>query len=168
GTSWLFAENLGLGNLNFLITNEKLPGFGFGVVGEFDDYLDTNTFLEKVQSVTFSPLRWCLGKDEKIKKVSLVAGSGINFVESALENGSDAFISADIKYHIFHKYNRKIMLVDPGHWEMEYFVPLGFKNLFEKVFINQVKLYVSKVYTNPVKYFVNDNYNEIQKSKLLK
>ncbi len=168
GTSWLFAEKLGLKNIDILVKNEKFPEFGFGVVGEFDNYLDINTFLDKVQGVTSSPLRWCLGKDVKIKNVSLVAGSGISFVESALEIGADAFITADIKYHTFHKYSGKIMLVDPGHWEMEYLVPLGFKNLFERIFINQVELYVSKVYTNPVKYFVNENYNEIQKSKLLK
>lgn len=168
GTSWLFAEKLGLNDLEFLVPNEKQPEFGFGVVGEFEDFLEINTFLEKVQSVTFSPLRWCVGKAEVVKRVGLVAGSGISFVELALKAGADAFITADIKYHLFHNYNNKIMLVDPGHWEMEYLVPFGFKNLLEKIFINQMELYVSKIYTNPVKYFTYENYNEIQKSKLLK
>lgn len=163
GTSWLFAEKLGLVNLEFLVPNRLKEGFGFGVVGEFEKPLEENEILERVQDITFSPLRWCRGKSEKIRKVALVGGSGMGFVRNAYEVGADAFITADIKYHSFHEYDGKMMLIDPGHWEMEYLVPFGLKNLLDSIFKQELIFFVSNIYTNPVRYFVKENFNEKQK-----
>lgn len=163
GTSWLFAEKLGLVNLDFLVANPKHSGFGFGVVGEFQQPIAEKEFLELVQKVTFSPLRWCKGKSGKISKVAIVGGSGMGFAKDAFQLPSDAFITADIKYHSFHEYNGRMMLVDPGHWEMEYFVPIGLKNLFENIFKQEITFFVSNIYTNPVRYFAEIDYNEKQK-----
>ncbi len=163
GTSWLFAEKLGLCNIDFLLLNEKDANYGFGVIGELQFPMEVTQFLKKLQQVTNSPLRWCQGKSDYVMKVALVCGSGMSFVQNAFNAGVDAFITADIKYHNFHEYNGRMALIDPGHWEMEYLVSVGLKNLLEQEFKEDLKFFVSKVYTNPIKYYPNEEYNKIQR-----
>jgi len=168
GTSWLFAERLNIGNLDFLVPNKEYPNFGFGVVGEYEEPLKYIEFLERIQNITYSPLRWCEGKTKFVKKVAIVGGSGMNFAPNAYLNNADAFITADIKYHSFHEYKGKMMLVDPGHWEMEYLVPQGLKNLLKSIFKEELSLFVSMIYTNPVNYYAGEEFNELQKKLLNK
>lgn len=167
GTSWIFAEKLGLKNIEFLVKSEKNPNFGFGIIGNLESPISDEELLMKVQSITFSPLRWCRGKTNSVRKVALVGGSGINFAQAAYENDVDVFITADVKYHNFHQFIGRMMIVDPGHWEMEYLVPQGLKNLFENIFKNEIRFFVSNIYTNPISYFVEGNFNEKQKRYLL-
>ncbi len=167
GTSWIFGKRIGLKILEFLEKNPRIENFGIGVVGEYNPSLEKFDFLSRIAQITFSPLRWCEGKSDRIKKVGIVAGSGMSFAELALQKNVDAFITADISYHSFHRYNGKMMLVDPGHWEMEYFVAESMKSLFEEAFNPQLPFFVSNIYTNPVRYFADKNYNEIQKKELL-
>ncbi len=167
GTSWLFAERLGLANLDFLVPNDKYPGFGFGVIGNFESPINELEMLEKVQELTYSPLRWCKGRTDELRKVAIVGGSGMSFAKNAFDSKSDVFITADIKYHSFHEYNGRMMLIDPGHWEMEYLVPWGLRNLFLEIFKQEVKIFVSNVYTNPIKYFLKGNVIETQRMLVL-
>jgi dinuclear metal center YbgI/SA1388 family protein len=168
GTSWLFAERLNIGNLDFLVPNKEYPNFGFGVVGEYEEPLKYVEFLGRIQNITYSPLRWCEGKTKFVKKVAIVGGSGMNFAPNAYLHNADAFITADIKYHSFHEYKGKMMLVDPGHWEMEYLVPDGLKNLLTSIFKEELSLFVSTIYTNPVNYYAGEEFNELQKKLLNK
>ncbi|MCX7907992.1 MAG: Nif3-like dinuclear metal center hexameric protein [Ignavibacteria bacterium] len=167
GTSWLLAERLGLSNLEFLLPNEKREGFGFGVVGEFENFVTDLYLLEKVQGITNSPIRWCIGSSRNIKKIAVVGGSGMNFAKNAYEKNVDAFLTADIKYHDFHYYKGKMMLIDPGHWETEYLVPFGMKKFVDAIFNDEITFFVSNIYTNPVEYFSKEEYNLKQKRVLL-
>jgi len=167
GTSWIFAKMIGLDVKGFLSENANFQNFGFGVFGEYTPEISVLEFLGRISDVTFSPLRWCKGKRDFISKVAVVAGSGFSFAEIAFEKNIDAFVTADISYHNFHKYNGKMMLVDPGHWEMEYFVAYALKELLEETFNGDLKFFVSNVYTNPVKYFADKNYNDYQEKELL-
>jgi dinuclear metal center YbgI/SA1388 family protein len=167
GTSWIFANRIGLVVTGFLLENKYLQGFGFGVVGEFPSPITELDFLSRISKITYSPLRWCKGKSDFVSKVAVVAGSGFSFAELAYEKEVDAFVTADISYHNFHKYNGKMILVDPGHWEMEYFVAKALKELFEEFFNGEVSFFVSNIYTNPVRYFAEKNYNLIQENNLL-
>lgn len=164
GTSWLFANALGLIELDFLEPNRRFEKFGMGVYGKFEKPILIEEFLQKIQKITQSPLRWCKGKVEFIQSVGILGGSGISYAEKAFAKGVDAFITADISYHYFHKYNGKLMIVDPGHWEMEYFVTIGLSKLFMQIFDpDEIEIIPSLVYTNPVHYWSKDYFNQKQK-----
>lgn len=164
GTSWIFANALGLGEIEFLEPNSKFDKFGMGVYGKFDKQVPVEKFLLQIQKITQSPLRWCKGKTDFIQYVGILGGSGISYSERAFEKGMDAFITADVSYHYFHKYNGKLMVVDPGHWEMEYFVPFGLSKLLKQIFsFDELEIIPSLVYTNPVNYLSKDNFNRKQK-----
>lgn len=165
GTSWLFANALGLEEIDFLEPNPEFEKFGMGVYGKFEKRVPVTEFLLRIQKITQSPLRWCRGKADFIQYVGILGGSGISYSERAFEKRMDAFITADVSYHYFHKYNGKLMVVDPGHWEMEYFVPFGLSKLLMQVFsFDKLEIIPSLVYTNPVNYLSKDNFNRKQKT----
>ncbi|MGQ9818307.1 MAG: Nif3-like dinuclear metal center hexameric protein [Candidatus Kapaibacteriales bacterium] len=158
GPSWLFANQIGLNVEEFLIPHQKYLDFGIGVYGSFQNPLLFENLLDKIYRTTYSPLRWCKGKAENITTLAIVAGSGMHYANIAYQRGADAFVSADISYHNFHKFNGKMMLIDPGHWEMEYPVPFGLGKLLTEHFNKfGVTVYISKAYTNPVNYYPSSN-----------
>jgi putative NIF3 family GTP cyclohydrolase 1 type 2 len=126
--------------------------------------------LELISNVSASPLRYSVIEDSLlIDRIAIVGGSGISFLNDAIESGAQAFITADVSYHKFHEVFGKIMLIDPGHYEMEQFVSKGLAKLISKELLNetQVAILTSQVYTNPVRYFPNNiNYENKQKNYL--
>lgn len=169
GTSNILTKKLGLKRLGFLVPDNEYDGHGMGVIAESDDELNSEALLDKVQTVCNSPLRYTIGSNDVIRKIAIVGGSGSSFIKDALKSGADAFITADITYHIFHEVKGKMMLVDPGHYEMEQFVPLGLLDFFkEQLDENQFDFILnSKSLTNPVYYYPSINYREKQKKYLI-
>jgi dinuclear metal center YbgI/SA1388 family protein len=156
GTSKILADKLKLNIVSTLIPNNEFPGCGMGVIAHPDEIITSRELLDRISSVCNSPIRYCPGRENKdIYNIGIVGGSGSSFIDDALSNELDAFITADITYHNYHKVLGKMMLIDPGHYEMEQFVPDGIaKLLHEKLDKNEYKnLIVSSCLTNPVKYF---------------
>jgi dinuclear metal center YbgI/SA1388 family protein len=126
---------------------------GSGMTGEFDQPVSETEFLNLVKKafhlkiVKHTPLL-----NKAIKKVAFCGGSGAFLIKSAINSGSDAYISADIKYHEFFDADGKILIADTGHFENEQFTPEIFIELIQKKFTT-FATYLSKVNTNPVNYF---------------
>ena len=172
GTSKILADKLGFKIESFLVADEKFENRGMGVIASPENPVTKNEILGKVSDATGSPLRYSEGKSGMISRVAIVGGSGTSFMDAALESGVDAFITADITYHTFHAMHGKMMLIDPGHYEMEQFVPLGVAKLLVDTLDREKKEYnkvlISKVRTNPVNYYPdNEKYVEMQNNYLL-
>lgn len=126
---------------------------GSGMTGEFEKAMPENEFLTllkrvfNLKTVKHTPLL-----NKPIKKVSFCGGSGAFLIKNAINSGSDAYISADIKYHEFFEADSKILIADTGHFENEQFTPEIFYELIQKKFTT-FATYLSKVNTNPVNYF---------------
>lgn len=166
GTSRLLANKLELEFVDFLVPNIKISNTGMGIIVKPNVKLNESELLEKVHSVCCSPLKYCNGINSQINRIAIVGGSGISFLNNVLNSNIQAFITADVSYHYFHQVKNKIMLIDPGHYEMEQFVPNGIaellKNNVSKSEIESIK--VSKVYTNPINYYpLSDLYESKQK-----
>lgn len=65
----------------------------------------------------------------EIKKIAFCAGSGSEFIQEAVENGADAFVTGDVKFHT--AVETPIVLFDIGHFEGEIPVLGVFKRLLE-------------------------------------
>ncbi|WP_185865146.1 Nif3-like dinuclear metal center hexameric protein [Blattabacterium cuenoti] len=132
-------------NINFRV--------GIGIIGilekEMNEY-DFLFFLKKKMNLLF--IRHSQLRKKNIKKVSIITGSGSFGIIPAMKEGSDVFISSDIKYHDFFKSNQEMLIVDIGHYESEKFVKKMLKTFLEKKFPS-IFAYESKIDTNPVKYF---------------
>ena len=76
----------------------------------------------------------------KIVQVSLIGdtGSGTEFIQEAFENGADALVTGDLKFHT--ALDSPIVVFDIGHFESEIMV----LDVFEKLINNYVKVVRAK------------------------
>ncbi|MBM2815395.1 MAG: hypothetical protein HW421_2157 [Ignavibacteria bacterium] len=169
GTSKILADRLGLQFESFLIPNSKLKNFGMGIIASTYKLLTEEELISKVHDVCSSPLRFCTGSGQKIEKIAIVGGSGSSFLDEAITSGAQAFITADISYHNFHKAQRKIMLIDAGHYETEQHNPFYLAKLLSENIdtSGNLKIISSKKVTNPVRYYPEtENYFNKQMSNI--
>lgn len=126
---------------------------GSGMTGEFEKALSETEFLTLVKKVFhLKVLKHTPLLNRSIKRVAFCGGSGAFLIKSAINSGSDAYISADIKYHEFFDADSKILITDTGHFENEQFTPEIFYKLIQEKFTT-FATYLSKANTNPINYF---------------
>ncbi len=134
GTSILMAEAVGLENITTLtrvneILQPKYNGlnFGMGAIGTWQKSKKRGDVLQLVtETFQSSCVRHNAVSPDKIKTVAMVGGAGMDFYDAARTLGADAFITADIRYHDFHRADHdKMLLIDAGHAETESFVTRG-------------------------------------------
>lgn len=155
GTSTLLAERLGLTVDGRLVDDPTRPGFGMGIIARPDPALHPGDLLERLHGVCNSPLRYTEGRQTSFGRIAVVGGSGASFIGKALAAQADVFITADIKYHDFHRVRGSLWLIDPGHYEMEQFVADGLFTLVDDIAQRHGSLSVrrSQVLSNPVRYY---------------
>lgn len=159
GTSFLFAKELGIIDCKIIDPNPNNPQFGMGCWGNFPEVTKLDKFLEKITKITASPIKYTIGKTQKIKSVGIIGGSGSSYLIKAMELGLDAFVTADISYHNFHIAKNRITLVDAGHYETEQFIVPALTNIISKDLQHEFNsIMPSKVVTNPIQYYPNYHY----------
>lgn len=126
---------------------------GSGMTGEFEKALSETEFLNLLKKAFgLKILKHTPLLNKPIKKVAFCGGSGAFLIKNAINSGSDAYVSGDIKYHEFFDAESRILIADTGHFENEQFTPEIFYELIQKKF-TIFATYLSKVNTNPVNYF---------------
>lgn len=92
-----------------------------GSGAEFTRYINYETsiqdFVKKLKLI--SPhLRFVNNKNvKKLQKIAFCAGSGTEFIQEAYENGADALVTGDLKFHT--ALDSPIVVFDIGHFESE-------------------------------------------------
>ena len=154
GTNKLLADSLGLKVESFLLPDKVHPECGMGVITSADTPLSAVELLDRVKRICNSPIRFnSLPQEKLFSKIAIVGGSGFSFVSEVLANKCDAFITADCSYHKFHEISDSLLLIDPGHFEMEQFVARGIYGAIKEKFDGEIELIISGVDTNPVRYY---------------
>ncbi len=99
--------------------------------GDFVRYVKTDTTVEEFLRVLkyVSPnLRYTkVGDNEILEKIAFCAGSGSEFISTAAQNGSDAYVTGDLKFHTVLE--SPITIFDIGHFESE----IGVLKVFEEL-----------------------------------
>ncbi len=126
---------------------------GAGMIGNLKTPLVIEDFLSLLEKkFKTSIIRYSSASKEKISVVALCGGSGSFLLEKAISAGADAFVTADVKYHLFFDATGKIVLADIGHFESEQFAKdLIFEMVSKK--ISNFAFQISEINSNPVKYF---------------
>lgn len=130
----------------------KNSHLGLGAVGEFVEPMSVKDFLLHVKD-TFGALgvRYTTAASETITRVAMCGGSGSSLIGKAIASGAQAFITGDIKYHNFFDAKGKLLLMDIGHFESEYFSLEIISDLLKKNFPN-FAVYIAETKSNPIKY----------------
>ncbi len=130
--------------------------FGFGAIGKLKIAMDVNDFLAFVTSkLSASTLRYTKSNKKKLKSVAVCGGSCSELIDEAIKQKSDAFITADLKYHTFQDAEGKILLIDAGHYETETPILDEVKRRLEKLLNQNKKIRVLKFKgsTNPIVFY---------------
>ena len=152
GVSGRMAEKLGVDNYHILIPSAGDIQVGLGVIGELQEAMDNEAFVAHVANVfaaPSAPLRWVEGAKKTVKKVAICGGAGAEFVEQAIAQGADAYISADFKYHELQSAYQRITVVDMDHWVSEHFT----REIFEELLSAHVTTYIAKTDDSPVRFW---------------
>ncbi|MCS6999437.1 MAG: Nif3-like dinuclear metal center hexameric protein [Bacteroidota bacterium] len=153
GTNAYLASRLGISIERPLVPSRQREGYGMGIVGVLPRAMSAPELAEWLGEQLSATVRYCIGAIENIEKVAIVAGSGMSFFDAAVESGAHAFITADVKYHGFHRATGRIALLDPGHFEMEQFVPEILANIIHRVLAQQnmsLPIHACSIRTSPV------------------
>ncbi|ROL62562.1 Nif3-like dinuclear metal center hexameric protein [Bacteroidetes/Chlorobi group bacterium ChocPot_Mid] len=171
GTSYILAEKLNLEIIEFLLPDTYLENRGIGVIAKPKIKIYTDELIKRVYKICNSPIRYShFNPKKQINKIAIVGGSGFSFLQYAINKKVDAFITADITYHKFHEIDKKMLLIDPGHYEMEQFVPEAIAKFLKMSLTknDNLKISISNILTNPVKYYPEtEKYLTLQKNNLL-
>jgi dinuclear metal center YbgI/SA1388 family protein len=133
--------------------DNRHPSTGSGLVGELSKPMDEKEFLSHIKSVfRLKALRHSPFTGKMIRRVALCGGAGSFLVSKALGVGSDAYITADMKYHEFFDADGKLLIADIGHYESEQFTIDLLAEYLEQKFPTFAVLKTG-VLTNPVNYF---------------
>ena len=126
---------------------------GAGMIGELPSEMDEKAFLQHVKEcLKAEGIRYSQLTAKKIKKVAICGGSGFFLLDKALQKQADAYVTSDIKYHQFFDADKRILLVDAGHYETEQFTMELLEGLLNKKFAT-FAIRLTKVATNPVNYY---------------
>lgn len=138
------------------LKNENV-NYGMGAFGELSEELSTKDFLNYVsKKLGIKNFRYTNGKNKKIKAVAVCGGSGSDLLGTAIHNNADAFITADIKYHTFQDAEKKLLLIDAGHYETEIFILDEIERRLEQFIKSSgIEIYKYKGTTNPISFFNN-------------
>jgi len=131
----------------------KHQNIGLGMVGEFENELSELEFLNLVKDkMQYQAIRHTQLLNKPIKRVAVLGGSGSYAIKNTIQEGVDAFITSDLKYHQFYEAENKIVILDIGHFESERYT----KNYIVDYLIKKIPNFaitLSEKNTNPVKYF---------------
>ena len=133
--------------------NNSNQDVGMGSFGELEHEMMEIEFLDYVKkNLNCSNIRHSRFNGNKIHKVAILGGSGSFAIAAAKNQGADAFITADLKYHNFFESENKILLADVGHYESEQFTNKLIASYLTKKMPNFACI-LSQEKTNPVNYF---------------
>lgn len=138
GTTDILIKTLGLDQ--FIVANS---GEGFTRYINYETSLQD--FVKRLK--TISPhLRYVNNKGvTELKRIAFCAGSGTEFIQEAFENGADALVSGDLKFHT--ALDSPIIVFDIGHFESEILV----LPVFEQIIGDSVEFVYAKE-TSPFRY----------------
>ncbi|HLN52899.1 MAG TPA: Nif3-like dinuclear metal center hexameric protein [Lentimicrobium sp.] len=128
------------------------PRIGAGMIGMLPEALEEVDFLQNLKQILNVPfLKHSPFVKRKIMKVGVCGGSGNFLIEDAIGRNCDVFITGELKYHDYFLADKKIVLIEAGHYETEQFSKeLLYRKLKEK--FTTFALQISGTNSNPVNY----------------
>lgn len=140
-TDWknmdIYSAHTNLDRTNGGTTDTLVKSLGLEV-SEKSDFLryvdiniDINEFSKKLSKISPN-FRLVNNQNKKsLKRIAFCAGSGTDFIQEAYENGADALVTGDVKFHT--ALESPIILFDIGHFESEILVLDVFKSLLKDI-----------------------------------
>lgn len=131
---------------------------GLGAVGRLAAAEPLRTFLGRVaERLDAAGLRYVGDPDAPVERVAVCGGAGRDLVRRALQQGADAYVTADLTYHTFFDVlgrdgTPRMALIDAGHYETEAVTEQLLQDALREQFPS-VTWHRTSVRTNPIHTF---------------
>lgn len=155
GINTKLADKLGIEEQRILVPSGTNESRGLGILGSLGSprkYEDFIAHIREVLECTY--VRYTRPRKEMIQTVALCGGSGAEFIENAIEQGADVYLTADCKYHEFQDADGRIGLIDIDHWYSERHAREIFADLLKPLDLN---VYISKNDKTPIQLWQKKN-----------
>ena len=163
GVSGRMAEKIGLESYHILVPQPNQPNrdvrtgqpiseaqYGLGVIGKLPKPMVFKALLQHVkEAFGANILRYIPPKETSVQTIALCGGAGSEFMDAAIKQGADVFISADFKYHVFQPAAGQIGVIDMDHWVSEHFT----REVFAELLAGKVDTVISEKDQSPVRYY---------------
>jgi putative NIF3 family GTP cyclohydrolase 1 type 2 len=149
GVSGKIAEKLGISDYRILAPAAE-ANIGLGVIGQLKTPMKSADFLRFIQQTFDCSLRYIQPCTDEITTIAICGGSGAEFINLAIEQQADIFITADVKYHEMQAAYRQIGVIDIDHWTSEHFT----REIFEDLLRNHIPTHIAQSDTTPVQWLV--------------
>ncbi len=123
GVSHALAQSLGLANIRPLlpVTHTCNGSCGLGSIGSYPESVAASELVQRLHR--FCAPEWILaaGKEpEHISRVAVCGGSGSDLAETALAQGAEVYITAEVKHNVARWAEEAgLWLLDAGHFPTE-------------------------------------------------
>lgn len=147
GVSGRMAEKIGIKDYRILVPDTE--NVGLGVIGKLPQPTPVQQFLKQVkEAFGAEQIRYTESGKDIVETVALCGGAGAEFIEEAIRQKADVYISADFKYHDMQAADGRIIAVDMDHWTSEHFT----RDIFAELLNGKIKTYISQQDKSPIKY----------------
>lgn len=114
GVNDVLAKLLNLENVEGLSGEDTLEGIGR--IGVLKEALELKAFAENVKKVLRLEHVTVIPAGRPVRKVAVCGGSGMDFLDCAVQAGADTYVTGDVKYHDAQEAKGKhINLIDATH-----------------------------------------------------
>lgn len=151
GTSRTLGNILNLKDMKILIP-EKEQEIGYGVIGVLPTPISKEELMDTLKEKFGCPIVRHNDYNGDIRRVAICTGSGSEFIDNALQQGADAYITGDVKYHQFSLAEKRMLIADIGHYESEECTKQIFLDILRKKICTFARYFVSEN-TNLIKYY---------------
>ena len=147
GINTRLADKLGLIDQQILVPSANAQT-GLGVIGRLPKSVNYADFIGQIRRILeCTYVRYTNPKKENIQTVALCGGSGAEFIENAIEQGADVYLTADCKYHEFQDADGRIGLIDIDHWISERHAREIFADILKPL---PIECYISQTDKTPI------------------
>jgi len=147
-TSYNLAKKIGFDFKDSLTIKDETNKLGVYGDAEGKSFKDIITAVK--ENLNLEAVKYVGNENDKVKKIALVAGSGMDFLDEVMSKDIDLFITGDIKYHAaVTALENNVKLIDAGHFESEIISLEDLSKLIDNI---DVEVIISEKDTNPFRY----------------
>ncbi len=128
---------------DILNTQDKM----IGIVGELEKQITAQEMIENIkEKLNINYIKMSnIDLEKNIKKIAICGGAGGDFIENAIKQNCDMYITADLKHnHYIDNIGKDIILIDAGHYNTENVIVPRIKKELEKEFSGMEVIEYSK------------------------
>lgn len=150
GVSHEIGNILNLSDMKVLYPKPDDPSVGIGVIGDMKPTPKLEFLRRLKEKFNVKALKYSAHSPKLvIKRPAVCGGSGAFLIKKAIEEGADAIVTGDVKYHDFTSFGDDILIADIGHYESELCSSKIFSRIIRDRFPEMV-VYFAEKESNPI------------------